>query len=184
LIWDIPLAVGAAEPVLKDLSEKIMAAWWADLAQKDATTAYVAIFQFAQAPKAAVAFLGQRLSPIAKAEVEEIDKLVNDLASDTFKVREQANQKLSKLGIAGEPALRRALEGNPVLEFRLRLQKLLENLNSGPTGESMRALRAIAALEYAGTPEARQFLKRLSDGAQGAWQTDEANAALSRLVSR
>ena len=66
-------------------------------------------------------------------------------------------------GIA-EPALRQALRADPSLEARRRIDALLEirdRETSDPPPEKLRALRAIEALEWAGTAEAREVLRRL-----------------------
>jgi hypothetical protein len=42
--------------------------------------------------------------------------------------------------------------------------------------------RALAALEYAGTPEARRLLRSLAGGAPGPWLTGEAQTVCERLA--
>ncbi len=48
----------------------------------------------------------------------------------------------------------------------------------------LRTVRAIAALERAGTPEARDVLERMAGGNSGAIESREAKGALSRLTRR
>ena len=50
--------------------------------------------------------------------------------------------------------------------------------------ERLRMLRALEALERIGTPEARQLLHQLGQGAPEAWLTREAKAGLQRLTRR
>jgi WD40 repeat protein len=59
-------------------------------------------------------------------------------------------------------------------------------VTEGPVGppEVLRTLRAIAALERVGTPEARGVLERLVHGDPAALATDEARSALARLRNR
>ena len=67
-------------------------------------------------------------------------------------------------------------------EFRRRLDMLLARPSAIVHGsEVLRGYRAIQILEYAGTPEARQLLQTLSQGAPAARLTMEAKASLERL---
>src|SRR5262249_56665812 len=125
------------------------------------------------APEAAVGFLRGRLRPAA-GQTANVNKLLADLDSDDFDTRQKASQALAVLGAASEPALRKAL-GGPSLEVRLRAEKLLRKLLSQPLpAEELRRLRAVEALEYAGTPAARGLLDALARGAPDARLTREA----------
>ncbi|MHB1426839.1 MAG: hypothetical protein ACYC3I_27090 [Gemmataceae bacterium] len=48
----------------------------------------------------------------------------------------------------------------------------------------MRSLRALEVLERIGDKPARALLRRLSEGAGGAWLTEEARMSLRRLQQR
>jgi hypothetical protein len=62
---------------------------------------------------------------------------------------------------------------------------LVEKLEMGLlSGEALRAWRTLEALEAMGTPDAKQVLKRLAQGAEGARLTSEAKASLERLAKR
>ena len=50
--------------------------------------------------------------------------------------------------------------------------------------EVVRTLRAIAALERVGTPEARTVLERMAGGNSGAIESREAKGALLRVSRR
>ena len=65
----------------------------------------------------------------------------------------------------------------------MRAKNVLEKI-SGSSPNSMQRVRAIEALEYIGTPEARNLLLDLSRGAPGARVTREAAASLNRLEKR
>ena len=76
-----------------------------------------------------------------------------------------------------------ALERPTTLETRERLQQLLGKLSlSNLTGERLRLVRAVEALERLGSPEARQVLEGLAKGAPGALPTWQAQAALNNLI--
>src|SRR5205085_1530982 len=55
-----------------------------------------------------------------------VAKLVPDLNSDQFPVRDKASRELERLGPAAEPALRKVLEGQPAPEVRQRIEQLLQ----------------------------------------------------------
>jgi len=82
------------------------------------------------------------------------------------------------------PALREALKGNPSAEVRRQVEGLLARPRQPQSPEALCRLRAIQVLERVGSPDARQILRRLAGGAQAAWETREAWAALERLAPR
>jgi hypothetical protein len=68
---------------------------------------------------------------------------------------------------------------------RRRAEGLLAKLRGPAEGpEVLRALRAVEALELAGTAEARRLLAALAKGSAYDRQTREAEAALRRLGGR
>jgi RNA polymerase sigma factor (sigma-70 family) len=176
LVWDLPLALG--QP-----GEKEVAGWWADLAELDAVRAYTAVWRLAEAPEAAVPFLRERLKPVTEAEVKDVRRHIADLDSDTFAVRKKAFEQLERLGPAAGPALRQSLEKGASPEVRRRAEELLDRLSTRSLSpESLRALRALAVLEYADTPEARRLLQELAAGAAAAWLTHQAQGSAGRLT--
>jgi hypothetical protein len=128
--------------------------------------------------------LRRQLRP-ASADPGRITALIADLDSDRFGVREKATAGLEGFGELAEPLLRKALAGQPSLEARRRIGRLLEKL-SGPVTvpEQRRALRALEVLEAIGSPEARQVLRGLLKGAPEARLTREARGSLERLARR
>jgi RNA polymerase sigma factor (sigma-70 family) len=160
---------------------------WEGLANTDGPTAYRAVWGLAAVPGRGVATLRERL-PRSVSEVaargRRIRGLIADLDSDSFDRRAAASKELAGFGAEAEPALRRALATRPSAEARKRLEELLSNCGSLRTAEVLRCLRALAVLERIGTPEARQVLGRVAEGAAEDWLTEEAKAALRRLARR
>jgi dipeptidyl aminopeptidase/acylaminoacyl peptidase len=184
-LWDLSRG---PEPVAQEPTAKELEGLWADLAGEDAARAYQAVGKLALAPKQAVPFLRGRLKAEQPADAEQqkrVAQLVADLDSNSFSTREKATEELEKLGPAAEPALKKALEGEPSVELRRRAERLLEKVR-GPVAspELLRALRAVEALEYAGTSEAREALAALAKGTPEARITREAKAAAGRLGRR
>ena len=89
------------------------------------------------------------------------------------------------MGDAVTPPLHKALEGKPSLELRQRVEELLEKLE-GPVTDPDRArqFRALQLLERIGTPEARQLLEKLAQGAPADRQSQFAAAAVKRLTPK
>jgi hypothetical protein len=83
------------------------------------------------------------------------------------------------------PALRQALAEKPSLEKRQRIERLIEKPHGPITRpETLRALRAVAVLQDIATPEAKQMLATLAQGAPEARLTQEAKASLQLLAKR
>src|SRR5204863_9403642 len=102
-----------------------------------------------------------------------------------FAVRENAMKELATLGLAAEAALRKARAGSSSVDVRLRAGVLLRKLESpDAVSQRLRNLRALEALEAAGTAEARRVLENLARGTPEAELTQEAKAALGRMDSK
>jgi RNA polymerase sigma factor (sigma-70 family) len=179
LVWDVTAPVRAALVRSGGLSVTSPEALWAELLAADAARGYRAACVLAASPDG-VGLLGQHLLPAPVVDEHRVRKLLTSLDSGLFKERRQASQELERLGEAVEPALLKWLEGQPSLEVRQRLEQLLDKLSS----EWLRTLRAVEALELAGTPAAEKVLQALAGGAPEARRTREARAALERFTRR
>jgi hypothetical protein len=176
LLWNL----SPQEP--RPATEEKEADLWDTLADADAARAYGAVWRMAHNPGKAVLFLRSRLKPVTPEEVRGVRLAIADLNSSTYAVRAEASRRLTGLGSAAEPALIEALEKNPSLEVRCRIEKLQKDMRDRPAaGETLRQGRALGVLEYAGTDAARRLLRELAGGAPEAWLTREARAACRRL---
>ena len=165
-------------------SQAQLEALWSALAGDDAGKAYEAIAALAAAAKQAVPFLQERLlvpPPPPPFDPQRLAQLIADLASNTFSVRQKATEQLEKHVEKVEAALREALGQKPSLEVRCRLERLLDRLKKAPSGDELRQVRAIQALEYVGTPEAKRVLEALAKRSQANQVAREAQASLQRL---
>jgi hypothetical protein len=177
LVWDLPLALHGPDHKVSAPTDNDLARWWAGLAGDDARRAYAAIWGLAEAPAASVPFLERKSKPAGDDQANEIRRQVADLDSDAFAVREKAFKQLESLGPVAEVELRRILEKNPSPEVRRRVESLLEKLSDW-------ARRAVAALEYAATPEARRLLQKLAEDTSATCLAREAKSACERLSRR
>jgi hypothetical protein len=178
IVWD--LSSPPAKPATVD--EKQLAAWWADLRADDAAKAYAAVWRLTDAaPESVAPFLVKFLRPEAAPDPARLEKLIADLDSDTFRVREKAAKELEDLGHAAAPALQKALAGKLAPETAQRIEQLLARKpDVANRPEQLRRLRAMQVLERIGTAETRKVLADLAAGLPLAAETREAQAALGR----
>lgn len=178
LLWDAT-RLKTNGPASEKLSPEQIESLWADLAGTDAAKAYRAIRTLAADPKQSVASLKRRLKPVAAADAKQVARLLADLDSERFTVRDKAMRELEKLGESAAAELHKALANKPSLEVKRRIEQLLEKQN-GP--ETLRTVRALETLERIGTHAARELCATLAAGAAEAWLTREARATLRRLT--
>jgi WD40 repeat protein len=181
LVWDV---ADRPENRKTPLSTQQILACWDDLAADDAAPAYKAILKMASDPPRSVPFFAKNLQTVPAITDKVLGRLILNLGSDVFKVRDQAARELERLGEVAEPACREALGRPGSLELRRRLESLAEKYKQqarNPTPEFLRSLRAIECLELAGTAEARNVLMTISRGASRARLTLDAKSALERL---
>jgi WD40 repeat protein len=160
-------------------------ALWNDLASRDAARAYRAMQRLAEHPEAAVRLLGDKLRPAPQVETQRITKLLTDLDSGSFKVRQQAGRELEDLGDLARAHLLQTQTEPASLEVQRRAAKLLVKFSMPvASAELLRSLRAVEVLEDIGGPSARQVLSRLAQGSSDHRLTEEAKLALQRLDGR
>jgi hypothetical protein len=185
LVWDVTGQSPDGRLPSRHLTPAEVKQAWSDLADADAAKAYRAIWTLVADPARALPFLRERLHPIQAGDPQRIARLIADLDSDDFTVRDAATQELRKFGEAAQSALRAAIKDKPSLELRQRARGLLNEVDGAAlSAEGLRVLRAVAVLEYSAGGEARPLLEILADGAPEARLTRAAKAALTRLRLR
>jgi WD40 repeat protein len=178
LVWDLRAHAG-------DGRKRSLAALWDDLAGEDAVKARQAGNALVSQGRDAASFLGGRLKPVADVDPQHLGQLIAALDSEQFPARQQAREALEQLGELAAPALRKVLEDKPGLDKRQQVEQLLARLETRTlAGEELRAWRALTVLEHIGTPEARQVLDKLAQGASGHPLTEEARSAVRRLIKK
>jgi RNA polymerase sigma factor (sigma-70 family) len=183
-LWDITGHLKDGRVQSFDLSERDLEERWESLASSDGPRAVQAIWDLAFSPRQAVPFLQKKLKRPEAPEDNRLKQLLADLDSDQFDRRSAAMKELERLGEQAGTALRQALASDPSPEMRKRLEQLLAKLEPEKSPQRLRELRAVQALEYAGTPEARQLLEKLAARAADAHLTREAKAALERVARK
>ncbi|OAI46951.1 hypothetical protein AYO44_01880 [Planctomycetaceae bacterium SCGC AG-212-F19] len=106
---------------------------WGDLSSTDEARVAQALLALATRPKETLQFLQEQLKGktlnvgVANDITERVNRLIVELGSNRFDVREKASQQLGALGQAAVPALMQAVNG-PVplpLETRRRIEELI-----------------------------------------------------------
>jgi WD40 repeat protein len=189
LLWDLTGKLNAAAREVARPKAEDFDALWNDLGGGgDPQKAYRLLQGLAAHPAEAAALVKAKL-PAAKgkgdgATAAEIDKLIADLDDDDFDKREAASKALAAVGPKATAALTKALQGEPSVEKKERIERLLDLLKGkGPNLEAVRPTRALELLERVGTPEAKQVLEELAKGDPDAPLTREARATLQRLTA-
>ena len=144
--------------------------------------AHRAVGEMTAVPNVAVPFLQSRLQPVGSPDKTRIRKLIADLDSPTFAMRQSANKELQAFGDQALVQVRLALKvENLTLEARRRLEQIVNVMVDVPSPESVRTMRGIMALERIGSKEAMVVLQGLANGEPEARETKDVTAALERL---
>jgi WD40 repeat protein len=178
LLWAIPPLAAGVPRLTKDA---LLHRAWEDLGDPDPAKAFRTAADLADQPDEAVAILKERLRPAVPIPAEQVRKLIAALGDDAYETREAAQRKLAALGPAVWPALRRVMVKPASLEVWRRLERLLEAERGPPSTDALRRQRALRVLEWAGTPQAREIVRKMAAGDPDAPSTKEAKAALKRL---
>jgi WD40 repeat protein len=182
-IWDVPGMDHPSRTRTGMLSAEKAREMWDLLSSDDGPKAFQTVLALAASPKEAVEVARKQLKEQTGVTEKEIAKMIEELDSEEFDVREKATQKLIGLGKAAEEAVRKALANQPTAEAKARLEQILKKSTGGAAynPELAHAIRAVEVLERIGTPEAQAVLEEAAKGPQSARLTTEAQAALERL---
>ena len=123
------------------------------------------------------------MSPVPEVKNELLQKLVVNLASDNFALRQTAQKELKEMGETITVFLQQTKKNNPSLEVNRRIDLLLEAARTLPP-ETLRQIRAIQVLELISSPNAQEVLGTLAKGFPGALVTKNAKESLDRLAKR
>jgi hypothetical protein len=131
LLWDITGRRKDGKLRGAALTPRQLETCWTTLAHEDAAKAYDAVWALVAAPEQALPFLAEHLRPAPRRGTEVVARLIAELDSEDFKVRQKAVEELSKFGDVITPALQQALEDKPPLEVRRRVQQLPDRAANG-----------------------------------------------------
>jgi tricorn protease-like protein len=183
-IWTLSEVVRGPEPTAETLTPGRLGEHWSSLGQRDARRAYQAVLALTADPAQTLPFIQSRLKPRPPVAKETIARLIDQLDSDDFDLRDQATMELMKLGELAESELNKALD-HKSLEVRHRVTELLARLQgAGGSPDRLRSLRLVEILEQIGSPQARSLLEKMIKEDGDETLKAEANAALARLARK
>jgi hypothetical protein len=165
------------------LTEPQIEALWKDLGDDDAAISAAACWRLAADPGGVSFLCGQLAARGEVADERQVSRLIQDLDSGRFALREAASRGLTELGEAAVPFLQWHLRAAPSAEAVERIGRILRRREPDGfdwTPERLRTLRALRALESAGGDEARRVLERVA-GRSEPPLAEEAKAAAARL---
>lgn len=152
---------------------------WRQLAGSDDSRAYHAFWTMVAAPKQSIPYMKGRLAaPPGKVDVQQLRRWIAELGDERFPVREKATRMLSQHVDAAAPLLEQELTRMPSPEVRTRIGHLLKR-HKGVDEDRQLTAKAIRALAYIGTAEARAALENLARGSGSV--AAEARAALLKV---
>jgi hypothetical protein len=118
-------------------------------------------------------------------DAERVRKLIDKLDSGNFEVREAAEAELVQLGRLVEEDLRKAVTDTKSAEVKERAGRILAKFATADAAEypadEARELRAVWALELAGTAEAKKLLESWAKAKVGNRLSEASVAALKRM---
>jgi hypothetical protein len=182
LVWDLAKVQiqAPAAPVTLSLVQR--ESLWQALADADPAQADRAVQVLAAQPSQAIALLWARVFPLPPPDPAVLKRLLADLDSSKFAVRDQAKNELAKLGESALPALRQEVKKPKSLEVIRRLELLIAHIEGSPCSpETLRLLRVVELLEQCASAEGRKLLERLASGVPECRVTEAAADALTRL---
>jgi len=158
---------------------------WETLAQVNAAAAYAALITFASDSQRAIEIVRARLRPPTALNAVALDRLVADLASESFQTRAQATEALENRGRPFAADLKTRLTKMDSLEAKRRLTAVLDRFESvALSPDELRTVRSVEFLEHVGTPAAYALITELTKGEASAELTIRAIAAKGRLDRR
>lgn len=183
LVWDISNLIPPPRNPRTRLTAEELGTLWKDLANLTPSVPLKAMSTLMQHPSQTLDFLNEHLKPTPVREQKRITQLLAELHDADTAVQNRAEQELIERSDEVAPStLRTALDTSSSTHARQRMQRILDQLKPGLIQlDTRKALWGIEILEQLATPEARQLLEKVAQGAPNAWLTLEAKASLDRL---
>lgn len=184
LVWDAT-GYGKAGPPKGALGNAELEEAWRGLAGDDAAMSRRLVWRLIANPQGVADFLRTKVHLV---DVARINKLLGDLDSENYDERDAAFKELAAQGRWLEGRLEEAKVKPPSLEYKRRIEQLLEKLHVPGSlslrQEQLRLRRAMMVLEYLADAPSLDLLAKLSKQAPEEAFRQEAQATLQRLGRR
>jgi hypothetical protein len=169
-------------PAARAIDDVELSKLWPDLQSDNDLRFQLAFKAYRAAPRPAFAVFRKEMPPVAKERQKEVEGWIAALDDEDVKRREDATENLQGVAHAFAPLLQSRQKASGPGEIHNRLTFVLKKMEKEKTPLSLvRESRVLSLLEQLATPEARQVLIELADGATEARLTVEARAALQRI---
>jgi WD40 repeat protein len=183
LVWNLTDRPDRSAP-----TDAVLRTAW-DVLDRDGDVGWPAVWALADGGPRGLAVIREGLTRAGETG-ERVKALIKQLDADSFAVREAAAAGLKALGVQSLPGLTEAAVSYPSAEVRQRAERIVTDLARsglvipahGLYGETLRQVRAVAALEAIGGMEATELLEQLR--AHGGRPGEEADRALKRAAAR
>jgi WD40 repeat protein len=183
-VWDLTGRPDRAAPTDAELR-----AAWGRLDRDDGEAGFPPVWVLAAGGDRGLVVIRDGLARAGETDAR-VKKLIKDLDADAFRTREAAAADLKALGVRALPVVTAAAESHPSAEARRRAEEVVAALTRagvtipahGLYGEPLRQVRAVAALEAIGGPEAVKLLEELQK--RGGRPGEEADLALKRMARK
>src|SRR5262249_4325660 len=100
----------------RPLGELELESCWSALSADDANKGHLGMWSLVATPKQSVAFLRARQKPVKRMDPESTGQWIADLDSETFAVRQSAQNALERSGEQIKHTIQKALKGNIPVE--------------------------------------------------------------------
>jgi WD40 repeat protein len=181
LLWEVPVPGPVSLP--PESADRL----WAEMMGEDTAAGWRAAWLLGDDPAAAVRLARRHVAPVEPFPADELRRLLVDVESPRFAVRERATARLERAADLIGPAVAEVLKATRSEETRVRLAKVMAAVPcpEQPLPAWAGALgRAVSVVEHAGGDDAQLLLIAWAGGVPDAFLTREAKAALERLAAK
>jgi WD40 repeat protein len=180
-VWDWRVPRDKSPNVLTEKDLKIL---WDKLGASDVATAHEAAAILRACAVDSVGFISKNTKPVPVVAQAVVTQWSRELGSEDYQTREEAMKRLRDLSESARPTLEAARAKTDSPEVLARIDELIRATRKVPTMARVRVVRALEVLELIGSGDSVAVVKEIARGMPGAWETETAKAAVSRMAGQ